>query len=286
MKLFISWSGAESKELGQAFRSWIPSVIQAVQPYFTPDDIEKGARWNSEISKELEASNLGIICLTRQNLEKPWLMFEAGALSKSVEESSLCPILFGIDSSDLSGPLTHFQASQFNKSDIRSLVENINKKCGDLKLADNVLSDVFEMWWPRLEKSVSSINEKYVDSSVDHDESVRSDRDLLEEILALSRMKSADSTGRSWASRRPRRIVPAAITDLGILYKDLLASVEIGMVESKSLRHEILSLSRPIIHVLKNSDHEDLDLVALIEALEEITEELKKAEDDGEDVPF
>ena len=86
-KIFISWSGPLSQKLGEALRNWLPSALQFVKPYFSPEDIEKGAKWNSEISKELETSNIGIICLTRDNTEKPWILFEAGALSKSLEKS-------------------------------------------------------------------------------------------------------------------------------------------------------------------------------------------------------
>ena len=55
MKVFISWSGELSKQLGQALRQWLPGTLQSVKPYFTPADIDKGAKWESEISKELEA---------------------------------------------------------------------------------------------------------------------------------------------------------------------------------------------------------------------------------------
>ncbi|WP_165788483.1 hypothetical protein [Stutzerimonas stutzeri] len=41
MKVFISWSGDMSREIGEALRTWIPGVIQQVKPYFTPNDIEK-----------------------------------------------------------------------------------------------------------------------------------------------------------------------------------------------------------------------------------------------------
>jgi hypothetical protein len=40
----------------------------------------------NEISKELEQSKIGIIAMTEENLTSPWIMFEAGAISKVVEE--------------------------------------------------------------------------------------------------------------------------------------------------------------------------------------------------------
>jgi len=77
MKIFISWSGELSKDLGEVIRKWIPSVLQAVRPYFTPNDIEKGARWSSHIATELQDSRIGIFCLTQENLNSAWMMFEA-----------------------------------------------------------------------------------------------------------------------------------------------------------------------------------------------------------------
>jgi len=86
-KVFISWSGDLSRKVAESLRQWLPGVLQYVKPYFTPDDIEKGARWGPDITKELDQSQVGVICLTRDNLEKPWILFEAGALSKSFDKA-------------------------------------------------------------------------------------------------------------------------------------------------------------------------------------------------------
>ena len=131
MKIFISWSGELSKEIAEILRQWIPGVIQAAKPYYSPDDITKGTRWSSEISKELDASKVGIICLTKDNLNSSWIMFEAGALSKNLEKSKVCPILFGIEPSDIKGPLIQFQASKFSKKEIKRVTKMINQELSD-----------------------------------------------------------------------------------------------------------------------------------------------------------
>lgn len=112
-KVFISWSGDLSRKLAESLRRWLPGVLQFVKPYFTPEDIEKGTRWGSDILKELESSEVGILCLTKTNTESPWMLFEAGALSKTLEKSKVCTALFGIETTDLTGPLTIFQHTKF-----------------------------------------------------------------------------------------------------------------------------------------------------------------------------
>ncbi len=189
MKVFISWSGETSKGLAEALREWLPAVIQAVNPYFSPDDVSKGSRWSSEISKELEDSAIGIICLTKENLEAPWIMFEAGALSKKLDESRVCPILFGLDPTDIKGPLVQFQASRFQKQDLKKLIKMINDQLGEAALDAETVDSVFEMWWPKLEKTVNDVMSK---AKTDTKSAERSDRELLEEILNLTRSTAKD----------------------------------------------------------------------------------------------
>lgn len=183
MKVFISWSGAQSKQLGESIRDWMPAVLQAVIPYFTPSDIEKGTRWATDISKELEESQVGIICVTQDNLHSDWLLFEAGALSKRLQKSHVCPILFGITNTDLAGPLKQFQTTEFEKNDFHKLMAVINGQLGENKLPQKTLDAVFEKWWPDLELKIQEI----LKDVIQPEQPIRSDRELLEEILQLNR---------------------------------------------------------------------------------------------------
>lgn len=185
MKVFISWSGKMSGELAKLLRDWLPSVIQAAKPYFSTDDIEKGTRGNSMLAKELEEAAIGILCLTRENLEAPWIMFEAGALSKKLDTSRVCPILFGeLGTTDLKGPLTQFQGAKFNKNDMRKLISTINNQLGEAALGPKTLDTVFDKWWPDLDEKVKSL---LSDAPKSTGEKMRNDRELLEEILTLTR---------------------------------------------------------------------------------------------------
>jgi hypothetical protein len=241
MEVFISWSGQLSKDIGEVFRKWIPGVLQAVKPYFTPDDVEKGARWNTEISKELEKSQIGILILTRDNLSSAWIMFEAGALSKQMDKAHICPILFGIDSTDLQGPLVPFQATSFNQKDIHKLIKTINSTCGEQKLEDGVLDQVFEMWWPKLEKDINAILAKHKEKST---EKTRSDRELIEEILSLSRYYADKSRV---VIRESERLSPTAIVDLVEGYEELVHALETGNIDKvDSIIHD---LRKPIRYI-------------------------------------
>ena len=189
MRVFISWSGEVSKQLGEALRNWLPSTLQFVKPYFTPTDIEKGAKWDNEISNELEGSDFCIVALTRESLESQWIMFEAGAIARSQKKGRVCAILFGIEPTDVEGPLQTFQAAKFSKEEIHQLLTTINTNAGDRALSPLVLNDVFNMWWPALERKVSEILENAGSLS---SKTVRGERSLLEETLGLVRKISAE----------------------------------------------------------------------------------------------
>ena len=96
MKIFISWSGQRSKVVADALRSWIPDVIHAVKPWMSGVDIRAGMRWSREVDEQLRDTQFGILCLTKENQTAPWLLFEAGALAKSVEGAAVCPYLIDL----------------------------------------------------------------------------------------------------------------------------------------------------------------------------------------------
>lgn len=261
MKVFVSWSGETSKAIAEILRGWLPSVIQAIKPYYSPDDITKGSRWSTEISKELEECKLGLLCLTADNLEAPWIMFEAGALSKSLSAARVCPLLFGIEPSDIKGPLVQFQAAPFAKDEMKKAIRMMNQELGTVALTSDVLDSVFDMWWPKLEEKIK----KVLDGQHPKKQTVRTERDILEEILARVRV-TPTTTARE-------DIHPGAIEDLIDKFGRL--TVEVGHLPAEArgeLGDIIDSLKMPIDHIVQRSgfNEERLSSKRVLERMERL----------------
>src|SRR3712207_3311932 len=100
VRVFVSWSGPYSGKVAALLKEWLPDVIQEVDAYFSDTDIETGERWSQNISKELEETDIGILVLTKSNMSAPWILFEAGALSKK-GTSRVAPLLCDLQILDI-----------------------------------------------------------------------------------------------------------------------------------------------------------------------------------------
>jgi hypothetical protein len=188
MRVFISWSGDRSEQIAKLLHGWMQRVIQAIDPYASATDMEKGVRWAADLASHLEGINFGIVCLLPENLNAPWIQFEAGALAKSLAKGKVSPILFDVTPAELSGnPLVQFQATRFEKDDVLKLMHSINRAEDAEAVKPEILDRAFEQNWPDLEGPVRSIM-----ASAKRDVVQPRQEKMFEEIVALSRehMKS------------------------------------------------------------------------------------------------
>lgn len=157
MKAFISWSGDKSKALARSFHDWLPMVVQSLEPWLSDRDISPGAYWGSALAKRLAESELGLVCVTRDNIESPWLLFESGALSRG---SLVVPILFDIDPSDLKGPLTQFQSVRVDRGDLQKLLDSLLKTHSP-KMSDSQRGTLFDVTWPLIDRKLVAIRQAF-----------------------------------------------------------------------------------------------------------------------------
>lgn len=189
MDVFISWSGKSSKILAQALVKYFPMIIQGIDA-FVSNEINKGTVWNAEIGSKLKTTSCGIICLTPDNLNQPWLLFEAGAISVNADnedgkDAHVATLLLNMQTSDIDFPLAQFQATLCTEQDILKLLIDINKLTSK-PISENALTHLFGKFWPDIEKEINEAI-THIGDNTDVQEK-RSQDDMLDELVKGGRL--------------------------------------------------------------------------------------------------
>lgn len=213
MKVFISWSEEQSHSFAKSLHEWLPLVLHYVEPWLSKSDIDAGERWGIKIAKELEVTNFGIICVTKENANSPWILFEAGALAKSMEDGRVIPLLLDIDFKEISGPLAQFQAKKSEKSGIEDVITAINKAAPN-PVPEARLKQLFDSLWPGMESQIASIPKKSSSNKT-----ARSENDILEELVSSVRglevrLRDGDEQHPAAHKKRKNRINPEMVMDM------------------------------------------------------------------------
>lgn len=163
MNLFISWSGPSSQRIAEELSRWIPTVVQAVRPWMSSEDLRAGSRWLTDLAQQLDQADFGILCVTALNLEAPWLLFEAGALSKSLREGCVVPYLIDCHPSQVRGPLAQFQLVSADEKGTRRLIEAIAERDVDCRTRPGAVHEAFTASWPRLASALENVRQRAFD---------------------------------------------------------------------------------------------------------------------------
>lgn len=149
--IFISWSGSRSQAVAEALKAWLPKVVKGAKPWISAQDIEKGTRGSIELGKALQMST-AISCITPENKNAPWILFEAGALSKTIDQKTkFWTYLVDLSVDELNDPLKTFQATTaVDKESNRRLVQSINITVNATPVPEAALNQSFEKNWPFL----------------------------------------------------------------------------------------------------------------------------------------
>ena len=183
MKIFITFSGAQTNAVAVALKNWLENIFNGIKIFVSSESLRKGKRWRSDISSELQQSQFGIACLTRDTMDARWILFESGALTKQVQESALYTVLFGgLRPTDVNGPLADFNHTVFEKEDVFKLLKSINESHGDSKWEEARLKKLFDNSWADLEAKVTrTLKTKSISKET------RSPDEMLQEVLEIVR---------------------------------------------------------------------------------------------------
>lgn len=240
MKIFVSWSGELSKQIAQTLRTWLPRLIQSLEVFYSPEDIEKGDNWDTKISQELSTCNYGIICLTSENTTAPWVHFEAGALARALE-SRVSTLLVNIKPSDIKGPLSRYQATRMEKDDFFQLIESINKTL-ESPLENTVLEPLFDALWPTISSEFGEVMKQFPGKPAQDKEKDASNAPI-EEILQLLRKQNA-------LLANPEELLPPAY------FEHLQRNVLNGTRRPESILPNLLRYLSRLVDRLDSFSHE------------------------------
>lgn len=101
-KIFISWSGNISKKVALNLKNLLEKELFAntgLICFVSDVDIKSGALWLKEVKSKLKECSYGILCVTIDNINSPWINFELGALV--IRNVPAVPMLINCNVSDL-----------------------------------------------------------------------------------------------------------------------------------------------------------------------------------------
>lgn len=208
MKVFMSWSGARSHAVAEVLAWWVKCVLQAARPWISSEDLDRGSLWFSEINNSLSDTSVGIVCLTDENKDRPWVLFEAGALAKGLSNSRVCTFLIDLDPTDITDPLAQFNHTRKSQDDMKKLARTLNAALGANALDTNLLSDICDVYWPKF-------NEKFEKALQEHPPAApkvaRPEGDVLSEILESvrgmnHRIRQLESSTERYTSSSDERV--------------------------------------------------------------------------------
>ena len=254
LKIFISWSGERSKAVASALKLFLSDFfLDDVQTWMSDHDIGAGARWNADLSLELDSSNFGILCVTPENLDAPWLLFEAGSLAKIVSAARVVPYRLNLAPTDLGYPLAQFQGVDADRQGTYKLLQSINNVRSD-KFAESKLARVFDRWWPDLEDQLVNLKASEIPTQVQ-----RPDRVLLEEILQLLRTvvraPNADPTNSSAKTNTETTVYEVDSAILSVM-SDVELARFLGEVRSRYDEARLSDNERLLIEKMKLAEAE------------------------------
>ena len=122
MTVFIAWSGETGQRLAEILKRWLEALLPEIH-FFSASGLEMGMNWHSELRTAIEKADYGVLCMTRESLDSQWLAYEAGMLDQKNPPVPMISFLFGINQTEVRGPLRHILNVNPDLDGIRTLVD-------------------------------------------------------------------------------------------------------------------------------------------------------------------
>src|SRR4051794_23685778 len=153
-KIFLCWSKLRSRVIAEAWAGMLPNIIKDVQPVLSTE-FQKGTEWSRQLLRDLKQASTGIVFLTPENMQAPWIHFEAGALATAMGNcgGDLFTYCYDFDPSRLVGPFSAYHSTTATKEDSRRLISDL---CTVLRRRPPD-ERIYSAWWVGLETAFDNL---------------------------------------------------------------------------------------------------------------------------------
>ncbi len=249
------------------WRDLVKEMFDSVEPFMSEENIGAGERGLPKIAAELAGTNFGIIVVTQENQNSPWLNFEAGALSKDIEDGTVrvAPSLVDFERKiDVTGPLGQFQASLLTQEGVEFILVEIAKMAGiDASTIKKRLGHAWQDEYAARFAKASTIN------GTPSTTEPRDQGELLDEILSGVRELLRNSSPDQRSLRVLRGATAVGSTPLVLVGNDKTAAIRNRVAEE--VRHELLPHA-PEVSIKLEGGPETYGAVVVIADTEEPTD--------------
>ena len=239
--MFISWSGDKSRTVADALHSWLPTVLAgSAQCFMSNQDIRRGDRGMDVIAGELQDRDFGVVVLTSENLQSPWINFEAGALGTSLGAGKVAPLLLDVTRADVVGPLAQFQSTLLTeRDDVRQFIRDMALDAPDIPEAS--INALFDAKWPELEAVIKHAAGAASPTTTRTAESML--EELLERVRRIDRAagtRAVQRNGPAWKNELSKSIYmalrrPEGSGKINIRHDDGLREGDVVRVDTGSM---------------------------------------------------
>lgn len=211
MRIFISWSGKEVEQVGSSLKLFLERTFPGhVHGFLSSEDIAPGERFAGVIATGLESATLGILLVTPDNQNSPWLLFEAGALAAKTATGSVIPVLLGLGRADLHPPLSQFQnVVGADRAGFLSICARIRS---NFSMPDTSFDTLFNAEWPELEAAIM----RMAIASTGDEPPSRSVEEMVAEVLLTVNSLAISATRKGTRPDSPGGKVYQLLRSIGI----------------------------------------------------------------------
>lgn len=232
MRVFISWSGTAERRVAEALKTALEVVTTGrVSAFVSSQDIAKGERGVRAIDSSLNATDYGVVVVSKANHRRPWVNYEAGALAEALDRP-VATILLDLRPSDLEGPLAAFQATAFTHAqDMLRLLREV-ALAADPAMNPRSIDVLSSDAWPTLLAS-------WQPDRTRNSAPVRTQEEMLAEIVERVRAIESNQSSRSEApdARSHERARHQEAEAIAVRVRDRVDRWSDGRIQVEQLRY-------------------------------------------------